>query len=220
MLPTWWQRLSEVPVITFFQASSEAALILVSALSLFHYLIYFRVCHTQTELLLNYFFLFLSQAPCYSLQPWLPLVAKFLHTLMPLVASGVGYTFFFVCFWLQPCSMRDVSSPTRDPTLAAALEDSLCLWTTREVPVTLLKGTLQYLCQRVAQSSLSTEYIYCLQRSCLLVHPPNPFWIKLAYGPKKIRVGKLREHTAVILKTASWLTFESLRQDMDPLTLF
>ena len=42
-----------MPVITFFQASSEAALILVSALRLFHYLIYFRVCHTQTELLLS-----------------------------------------------------------------------------------------------------------------------------------------------------------------------
>lgn len=52
MLPSWWQSHSELPVITLFQASSEAALTLVSALRLFHYLIYFRVCHTQTELLL------------------------------------------------------------------------------------------------------------------------------------------------------------------------
>lgn len=55
----------------------------------------------------------LSQAPCYSLQPWLPLVAKFLHTLMPLVA--------FLCFWLHPCSIWDLSSPTRDPTSREAL---------------------------------------------------------------------------------------------------
>lgn len=58
--------------------------------------------YSQTELLcLVGTSLFLPQAPCYSLQPWLPLVAKLLHTLMPHVASGVGYT-FSVCFWLHP----------------------------------------------------------------------------------------------------------------------
>lgn len=59
----------------------------------------------------------LPQAPCYSLQPWLPLVAKFLHTMMPHVALGVGYTFFFVFDYI-PCSMWDLGSPTRDPTHA------------------------------------------------------------------------------------------------------
>lgn len=102
MLPTWWQSLSDLPVITLFQASSEAALTLVSALRLFHYLIYFRVCHTQTELLLSGGdqSLFASGSLLLSSAMAPPSGKVSAHTDAPCCLRS--WLHFLVCFWLHP----------------------------------------------------------------------------------------------------------------------
>lgn len=102
MLSNWWQS-SDLPVITLFQASSEAALTLVSCfktISLFDLLLEFVI------LRLNYFLSggdygsFLPQAPVTLFSHGSPLVAKFLHTDAPCCLRS--WLHFLVCFWLHP----------------------------------------------------------------------------------------------------------------------
>lgn len=63
--------------------------------------------------------------------------------------------------------------------------------------------TLHYPHQRVGHSSFSTDYTYCLHRLYPTVLYKTPFGIKLAKALDKVE--KLKKHTTVILKAATWL---------------